>query len=689
MRAPRRCPLHAACLVTLVALAACSTTAHGPVSGGEGPASRAASTLARGAGVSHTAGRTDARRAIIVSFDALAEQRALHTVPESAVPGFRALFSGGACAAGARAAFPSLTAPGHASIWTGAYGNVNGIAANSQPPLPRSQHSLLDRVSGYLVPGLRAEPIWLTAAAAGVRVAGHHVTQAPQPPGYPGVDGPEPSLDSARIAAAGLLASPEVAVLNGYNVLVSPAQVITELVSPPREALDWAGLDRLGGSVAPREVTWTVGRDTVFALMFGGDSYDRVLFSASRQVATGSVARLAPVDRPPFTHGELARHFAPGVEVGSHPAPAIVTARLFEMEPDGSRFHILVPEVRIVQGNDSTMTAAYLREIGGWYGNGALTALRAGLLGPAVGQGGDGTAEWRYLESVELMARQFSRGSEWLWRGNPRLMLDYLPLIDEIEHEWLGLVSREAPSYDPEVAAVVQQLRARAWAIADRRLSELFAFVRGDSNAVLLVTGDHGMRPVWQLFRVNAALRDAGLLAIDSAGRVDLARTRALSPAGQYVVVNRRAWRGGFVDEASVDRVITDAERALLGALAADGTPIVTRTWRADAPGTDSLGLGGPAGGDLYYELAPGYTWNADPAGELVTRFARAGSAHGFPSVAEDMHTVFCLWGEGVSGRRTAPARTIDAAPTIAEWLGMPAPAQSVGVSRLRELLGR
>jgi arylsulfatase A-like enzyme len=53
------------------------------------------------------------------------------------------------------------------------------------------------------------------------------------------------------------------------------------------------------------------------------------------------------------------------------------------------------------------------------------------------------------------------------------------------------------------------------------------------------------------------------------------------------------------------------------------------------------------------------------------------------------MQTVLCAYGEGISPRRTGPVRTIDAAPTVAEWLGMPAPRDARGRSVLSELLGR
>ena len=74
---------------------------------------------------------TPSTRAIVISFDALNERRVIGSIAPERIPALRALFDSGTCAVSARPAFPSVTAAGHASLWTGAYGNVSGIAANT------------------------------------------------------------------------------------------------------------------------------------------------------------------------------------------------------------------------------------------------------------------------------------------------------------------------------------------------------------------------------------------------------------------------------------------------------------------------------------------------------------------------------------------------------------------------------
>jgi predicted AlkP superfamily pyrophosphatase or phosphodiesterase len=68
-------------------------------------------------------------RAILVSFDGFSEAPMRLFSDSLTAPELWSLFRTGACAASSRPAFPSVTPTGHAAIYTGAYSNVNGIAA--------------------------------------------------------------------------------------------------------------------------------------------------------------------------------------------------------------------------------------------------------------------------------------------------------------------------------------------------------------------------------------------------------------------------------------------------------------------------------------------------------------------------------------------------------------------------------
>ncbi len=631
----------------------------------------------------------EARRAILVSFDSFSERRALETLSAARVPEIHALLAQSACADYAIPHFPSVTAPGHAAIWTGAYGDVNGVVANTQSQLPRDRHTIMQLATGYSAEALRAEPIWISAGRAGRRVVAHHVTQAPGIPGYQSVRGErDGSLTAARARAAATLAMPAVHILNGYSSVVAPDTIITEREAPPRHARGWRGTERFAGGVTPLEIAWRTGADSLFALLHGQDRYDRVLIALTRDATGGVTAPLEPPEREWPRGRALARHFSEPLEVRTNSGSYFVYLRLFELASDGSSFMLLQPKLVTVQSNRPEVERAYATAVGGWIGNGATELYRRGLLGPTIMDGGDGTAERRYLESQELLTRQFISGSEWSWNAmQAELLADYFPLGDEIDHLWLGLVDPRTPAYDPAIGTALAEMRERGWQMLDLRLGHLRALAAATPGSALFVTGDHGMRSTWRIFRPNAALRDSGLVVLDTAGRVDPTRSRAASPNGYYVMVNRAAWRSGTVSPAGEAEVVAAAERALLAARSPEGTPIVTRIFRASEE-ADSLGLGGPVGGDLYYETAPGYRWSWEADGP-VSEESGPLAGHGFPSVAPDMYTAFCAYGPGISARRIPGLLVIHAAPTVSEWLGMPAPADARGRSVLSSLLGR
>jgi hypothetical protein len=400
-------------------------------------------------------------------------------------------------------------------------------------------------------------------------------------------------------------------------------------------------------------------------------------------VAGGVRAHVAPAEREPAAGRELARHFSEPLALEVPGGRSWLRVRLFTLAEDGTDFLIYQPALAVVGSNHPAEALAYGEAIGGWVGNGAQDLLSSGGLGPTLAQGGDGEAERRYLESLELVTRQFMRGSEWGWARGPDLMVDYFPMADEVDHMWYGHVAPDLPERDERLARAVAPLRARAWELVDLRLAQLRRLA-GGRRTLLIVSGDHGMRATWRAFRPNAALRDAGLLALDDSGRVDARRTRAYSPDGLYVTVNTTDWLGGIVPADSVPAVVEAAERAIRTVRGTDGEPAVIEAWRV--MGDDSLGRGGPVGGQLYYETAAGYVWSRDARGEPAGP-ARSGADHGFPSIAPDMHTILCAAADSIPPHRIGPARTIDAAPTVSAWLGIPPPRDARGTSLLEQML--
>jgi len=600
------------------------------------------------------------RRAILISFDGFSEQRVREYADSLSAPNIWSMLRDGVCADAVRPMFPSVTPAGHASIWTGAYGNVNGVSAASNGALPLQSTTILDYVDGFSVRSLRAEPIWITAARQGKSVYSHNATQSPQPPGYEPATLPSPDLDAARARAAEALARPNVAVLNMYNDLIAPGRVVR----------------------SPTEMAWAFGSE--------GDSLrarirddSTVVVELARDPQRTVVVRLASTDTTSPRGRPLARFFSEPLRVDlSRGRRTFVYFRLFELSRDRSRLLLFVSEARVVEANRPEIAAGYNDAVRGVLGNGGGRFMERGELGSRVQQGGDGTAEYRYLETAELLTRQLMRGTDWGWRTyRPELAIDYFPYPDEALHTFLGYADPATPGVSNAARENAARMLKRTYALIDLRLEQMRRLASSEPNTRLFVTGEHGMRPTWLGFKPNVALREAGILHADSAGNIDLARTQAAATRGGWISVNRVGRKGGIVPRDSVDAVLARVEQVLRAVRDSAGTPIITEIFRAGSPAGDSLGIGGPTGGDLYFGLAPGYYWGPVVTGAMVVPLAFPMGEHGFPSLDHDMRPLGCMVEAGVAGKRIGMIRSIDLAPSVADWLGIRAPADARGNS--------
>ena len=631
---------------------------------------------------------TSGRRAIVVSLDAFNEERVTGTIGAGRIPAIRRLFAEGQCAASAIPAFPSVTAAGHAALWTGAYGDRSGIPANWHLRLPASRHDITETQNGFRSDGLRAEPLWIRAAAAGVATFGHHVTQAPQPPGYPVDDGePADTFALARRRAEEASSNPRLSVLNGYNRALLGMALLTADRVQLTDAAEWAFEPRRAGDrrrafrvpldtgdAEMRPFTRARGLHVLLRLWPDADSGHAL---ASFEPGRGPAVRVEPIveESAPVRGRVLARHFsAPVVLRLGDGRRASLRLRLFRLSARDGTFGLFVPGLHLAEANRPSLTAAYDSAAPGWVGNSAAWLWEEGRLGPTLANGGDGTAERRLLESAELATLGFMTGAAWGWETlRPRLMLDYFPLGDDADHTLWGLLDRRAPAYDSTVARKAAELRERLWELVDLRLAAVMQLAEGTPGTRLVVTGDHGMRATWRWFHPNVALRDAGLLVTDVAGRVDLARTRAYSPNGYWVTVNRVGRRGGIVPRDSVAAVVAEVRRVFHAVRDEAGRAVVTQTFDARSEGAAALGMGGAAGGDVYYEVAEGFAWRRDLGGGVVEAEARAEGEHGYPPTSADMHTVFCEWMPGLPAvRRAESVRLTDVALAVRRWLAVP-----------------
>ncbi|HEU0107374.1 MAG TPA: alkaline phosphatase family protein [Vicinamibacteria bacterium] len=606
-------------------------------------------------------------RAILLSLDAAAAPLLDDAVARGVMPNLADLRRRGATARGSLTTMPSKTAPGHAALYTGAWSDRNGITGNEIVP---SGAAITEGVSGYSSLSLKAEPIWAAAARQDLDVTVVSATHV-----YPF----SPYLADHRFPG---YYGRHLTLFDGYQSLKAQ--------------------DRLYGAADLRaaSVEWLgplpehEGETRAVVLEDLGVRFDGLLYDDPRDPSHGFDTLLLTLDgdsrggvtlKPGALRAD-ASAFA-GVAVPMTGGDAAVYFRLFALAPDGSAVTLYRTAPHVLRSSKPRLEAAAFEASGGFVGNAAASAYERGQLGAPLWAGGDGTAERRYLETVALVVRQMSRVNDFaIDRTGWELLLTYLPFPDEAVHLWYGYLDPSLPSHDPALAARLRPFLDDVLRLADGEVGHLVR--RGGKDTIVAVGGDHGVMGVDRELRPNVLFKQAGLLALDAAGRVDLAHTQAYYSSGQYVFLNRTARAGGIVkpeEEDAVRRAVVQALRNVPGGTAR--APIVVDVLDSRTPG-HVPSFGGPAGGDLYLSVAPGYNVSARLDGEAVQKVPPRGE-HFLDPENPAMHAAFALAGAGVEERADLGfIRQIDVAPTLCLLLGIEPPAQATGVV-LRAALGR
>ena len=555
---------------------------------------------------------------------------------------------------------PSTTANTHAALWTGAWGDVNGITSNDMPLPPRGERLASARVSGYRSEGLRAEPLWVATARQGVRTVTQQATQV-----YPVRDQ----------VTGGALAVPPT-LLHGYQApVIAPARWLRrkDLTSVPCTDAD---------ARAVACMTWTAGNVSFRAALSSGVAAGTFLRVRVDGTTDSVDVPLAATEHEPPRHRELARHFSDGLLVDRPGvAPVMAYFRLFEASPDGRSlvlFQSVLQEMVLYTGHEASRAdaIAFLRQAGGFIGNGDDEPWEVeGVSGVSLYKGGEGTRERRYLETLELGIRQTIRHAQHLWRTYPpRLMLAYVSMPDEMDHAWLGHARQDA-RYEP--------LRRWGYQLVDRAVETYLGFASPNDHVVFV--SDHGMTPVTREVRMNMALRAAGLVAVDARGQLDAARSKVLY-GRNCLLVHTTDWKGGIVPVSERDAVLAQAATAVQGIRdPADGQAVITAVLSSPAD-RERFGFGGPNGFDACLDARPGYMMSAwMDSGPIVRRRARPTGEHGYLPTRPDMQGILIAAGPRVAvGGRWPVRKAIDVAPLVSDMLGVDPPRDARGQSPLR-----
>ncbi|HTU99516.1 MAG TPA: alkaline phosphatase family protein, partial [Luteitalea sp.] len=514
------------------------------------------------------------------------------------------------------------------------------------------------RVSGYRSEGLRADPLWVSAARQGVATVAQQATQL---------------FPLTPISSGAQLAAPPT-ILHGYQApVVAPARWLRASDTSPRPC----GADDRDATAC---FSWRSGAVT-FDAALGRDVSETVLRVRVSGSSRHVVVRRADTEREPPRGRDLARHFSGGllVDVPGH-EPAMAYFRLFDATPDGkvlALFQSAAQELVLARGSRASRAEAiaFLENVGGFVGNGEDEPWdRSGVSGEPLWLGGDGTRERRYLETLELGIRQTIRHAKHLWQAQqPTAFIGYVSIPDEIDHTWLGQARIDA-RYD--------EFRRWGYQLVDRAVETYVSFVTPADHIVFV--SDHGMTPVTHDVRVNDALRDAGLVAVDENGVVDPTRSQVWF-ARNCLVVRTTAWQGGTVPVARRAAVLAKAEAALREIRPPQGRQPVVSAFFSSKADRERLGFGGSNGFDACVDFRPGYeATTTTGAGPIVRMKMRPTGTHGFLPTRPDMHGILIGAGPRLPvGGRWPVQRAIDVAPLVSDLLGIQPPRDARGRSPL------
>jgi predicted AlkP superfamily phosphohydrolase/phosphomutase len=593
-------------------------------------------------------------KAIVLAWDGTVSTFVDELTRQGKLPNLAKLIAGGAFADDVRPGFPSKTAPGFASLMTGAPPRVTGISGNRVPREPRADYTILDSMAGFSAAPLLAEPIWAAAQRAGKKVVISHI----------------PSFAAEN--------SEGTVRLYGYDMITGRDGIVTPRLSKPQPAASW---DKLPASDAPAlEISFAVAASKFFGLLVDDPAdeqigYDTLLLTRSRNAEDIEV-KLKSI--PAGATGEL--FWSGPVEVKTTgERSASVYFRLFELRGDGSDFFLYFtrPARAMVTPEDALEGAG--DTVRSFIGNGATILYQQGSFGRTIPSGGSGGAETRYLETVRFAQHQLMETNRWALANLPwDLFFAYTPFPDESEHLWRGYLDPGLSTYREEIADRLRPFLEQVYKTSDDHLGLLLA--NRPADTIIVVISDHGMQAANKRFAINRLLQQKGLLVIDAQGRIDLSKTKVLYPSinNGYLLINSMERKNGIVaaeERKELARQVGD----LLSEVRDGDKPVVKNVYDAEIHGAE-MGIGGPSGGDIYIELVPGYDFDPRTTSEpLITQVEPFGS-HGANPEQGSMRTLMLFHGPGIAaGHRLQNVRIIDFAPTLSGFLGFPAPKNSSG----------
>jgi predicted AlkP superfamily pyrophosphatase or phosphodiesterase len=274
-------------------------------------------------------------------------------------------------------------------------------------------------------------------------------------------------------------------------------------------------------------------------------------------------------------------------------------------------------------------------------------------------------------------------------RGDWHLMLGYIPVLDDAGHRLL-LADPHQAGYSEARRDEYARARLKVWRAVDRELRLLLAEMDLGRTTVVVVS-DHGMAPVHTAIDLNALLRARGWLAAPAAsgGAAGEAADKSTASGGAaggasafavgnggmaHIYLAGRPGAGSPEEVAARRQLINDLRNDLLAWHVGDDLPIERVVNQQEAA---ELGLDNPNSGDLMVFAREGYMFDDGPApsGTEVTHAPPEYGHHGYLSSNFNMHGIYLAIGKDVKpGSTTGAVSNVDVAGRIAAWLGIQKP---------------
>ena len=234
--------------------------------------------------------------------------------------------------------------------------------------------------------------------------------------------------------------------------------------------------------------------------------------------------------------------------------------------------------------------------------------------------------------------------SAWLIESKkPRFHTAYFSVLDEVQHA-TGPYTREAYNTIDAIDAMI----GKVWQAAKK----------ANKNAVVCVVSDHGFARYDKAVHLNAALHEAGLIALDAQGK--LKSWRAIT------------WGSGAImlhDSNDIEARTKTAE--VLRQLAANPAHGIAKV----IDNAEAKRMGGFPDAAFVVFVKPGFNIGGSFDGEVV-RPTKVGGTHGLWRDLPEMDSSFFIAGVGIpKGRKFDRIDMRDIAPTLAGLLGVRLPS--------------